>query len=113
MARTVTRHILIRAENFIAHARGLRRPLNDAGYDTRHFHRTKEAYATAFEEYFLTSRHKLGAHVQDFDFGKRINCGTISRSPRSSSSLKGRARSIASWGIWACRDTILVPLFLN
>lgn len=70
--RTVARHILIRAENFIAHARGLRRPLNEVGYDTRHFHRTKEAYATAFEEYFLTSRHKLGAHVQDFDFGKRI-----------------------------------------
>jgi hypothetical protein len=33
------------------------------------FHRTKEAYATAFE-YFKVSRHRLGAHVQDFDFGK-------------------------------------------
>lgn len=48
------------------------RPLKDAGYSTKHFHKTKEAYATAFEECFLTSRHKLVAHVQDFDFGKRI-----------------------------------------
>jgi hypothetical protein len=72
VARTLARHILIRAENFIEHARGLRRPLNDAGYDTRAFHETKEAYAVAFEEYFKVSRHRLGAHVQDFDFGKRI-----------------------------------------
>jgi hypothetical protein len=72
VARTLARHILIRAENFIEHARSLRRPLNDAGYDTRDFHRTKEAYASAFEEYFKMSRHRLGAHVQDFDFGKRI-----------------------------------------
>jgi hypothetical protein len=72
IARTLARHILIRAENFIEHARGLRRPLNGAGYDTRGFHRTKEAYASAFEEYFKVSRHRLGAHVQDFDFGKRI-----------------------------------------
>jgi hypothetical protein len=72
IARTLARHILIRAENFIEHARGLRRPLNDAGYNTRGFHRTKEAYASAFEEYFKVSRHRLGAHVQDFDFGKRI-----------------------------------------
>ena len=72
VARTLARHILIRAENFIEHARGLRRPLNDADYDTRDFHKTKEAYASAFEEYFKISRHRLGAHVQDFDFGKRI-----------------------------------------
>jgi hypothetical protein len=72
VARTLARHILIRAENFIEHARRLRRLLNDAGYDTGHFHRTKEAYASAFEEYFKVSRHRLGAHVQDFDFGKRI-----------------------------------------
>ena len=51
---------------------GLRRPLNDAGYETRDFHKAKEAYASAFEEYFRVSRNRLGAHVQDFDFGKRI-----------------------------------------
>jgi hypothetical protein len=72
VARTLARHILVRAENFIGHARGLRRPLNDANYDTRDFHRTKEAYASEFEKYFKVSRHRLGAHVQDFDFGKRI-----------------------------------------
>jgi len=72
VTRTLARHILIRGENFIEHARGLRRPLNDAGYDTRDFHKTKEAYASTFEEYFKVSRHRLGAHVQDFDFGKRI-----------------------------------------
>ncbi|KVH41420.1 hypothetical protein WJ47_10040 [Burkholderia ubonensis] len=72
IARTLARHILVRAENFIEHARGLRRPLNDADYDTRDFHKTKEAYASAFDEYFKVARHRLGAHVQDFDFGKRI-----------------------------------------
>ena len=72
VARTLARHILIRAENFIEHSRGLRRPLNDAGYETRDFHKAKEAYASAFEEYFRVSRNRLGAHVQDFDFGKRI-----------------------------------------
>jgi hypothetical protein len=72
VARTLARHILVRAENFIEHARALRRPLNNAGYDTRSFHTTKEAYASAFEEYFKVSRHRLSAHVQDFDFGKRI-----------------------------------------
>ena len=62
----------MRAENFIAHARSLRKPLNLKGYNTRDFHKTKEAYAAAFEEYFRLSRDRLGAHVQDFDFGKRI-----------------------------------------
>lgn len=76
-ARTIARHILVRAENFIAHARGLRRPLRDSGFDTNAFHTTKEAYATEFEEYLFeeylkVARHKIGAHVQDFDFGKRI-----------------------------------------
>jgi hypothetical protein len=72
LARTIARHILIRAENFIEHARGLRRPLRDAGFETREFHKAKEAYANEFEEYFKLARHRLGAHVQDFDFGKRI-----------------------------------------
>jgi hypothetical protein len=72
IARTLARHILVRAENFIEHARSLRRPLNDAGYNTRDFHKIKEAYASTFEEYFKAARHRLGAHVQDFDFGKRI-----------------------------------------
>ncbi len=71
-ARTLARHILIRAENFIELARGLRKPLKVAGYDTRDFHKTKEAYASNFDEYFKVSRDRLGAHVQDFDFGKRI-----------------------------------------
>ncbi len=71
-ARTIARHILVRAENLIAHARCLRRPLRDSGFDTNAFHTTKEAYAAEFEEYFKVARHKIGAHVQDFDFGKRI-----------------------------------------
>ena len=71
-ARTFARHILIRAENFIEHARGLKKPLNIAGYDTRGFHKIKEAYAANFVEYFQVSRDRLGAHVQDVDFVKRI-----------------------------------------
>ena len=72
VARTLSRHVAVRAENFIAHARGLRKPLNRAGFDTRTFNKTKEVYAKYFDEYFHIVRHKLGAHVQDFDFGKRI-----------------------------------------
>jgi len=71
-ARTIARHILVRAENLIAHARGLRRPLRGAGFDTNAFHTVKEAYSTEFDEYFKVARHKIGAHVQDFDFGRRI-----------------------------------------
>ena len=73
VARTLARHILIRAENFIEHARGLRRPLTQAQYDTSAFHKTKEEYASNFEEYFKVARHRTpGAHVQDLDFGTRI-----------------------------------------
>lgn len=72
VARTIARHIVVRAENFIQHARGLLKPLRAAGYQVSEFHASKEAYASAFEEYFSAARHKLGAHVQDLDFGKRI-----------------------------------------
>ena len=43
VARTLARHNLIRAENFIEHARGLRRPLNDTGYDTQDFQQSQDA----------------------------------------------------------------------
>ncbi len=71
-ARTIARHILIRAENFIAISQRLRRPLREAGFETRALHASNKAYGDAFQEYFSIARHKLGAHVQDFDFGKRI-----------------------------------------
>jgi hypothetical protein len=72
VARTLARHVIVRAADFIAHARELRKPLNLAGYDTGEYHRTKEIYADYFDEYFRSARDKLGAHTQDFDFGKRI-----------------------------------------
>jgi hypothetical protein len=72
VARTLARHVIVRAADFIAHARQLRRPLNQAGYDTGEYHRTKEIYTDYFQEYFRSARDKLGAHIQDFDFGKRI-----------------------------------------
>src|SRR5665213_213008 len=72
VARTLARHVIVRAADFIAHARELRKPLNLAGYDTGEYHRTKEIYADYFDEYFRSARDKLGAHIQDFDFGKRI-----------------------------------------
>jgi len=72
IARMLARHVLIRAQDFIAHTRALKKPLNIAGYDTREFHKLKEIYATDFDEYFVVSRDKLGAHIQDLDFGKRI-----------------------------------------
>lgn len=73
VARTLARHLLIRSENFIAHARALRRPLLNNGFNIASYHRTKEIYAASFEEYFKVSRHRLSAHVQDLDFGRRID----------------------------------------
>lgn len=70
--RTLARHILIRGHDFTEHTRGLRKPLNLAGFDTRDFHRRKEAYADNFAEYFQVPRDRLGAHLQDFDFAKRL-----------------------------------------
>ncbi|MGC8468536.1 MAG: hypothetical protein ACP5NI_01395 [Acetobacteraceae bacterium] len=71
-ARVLVRHVIIRAEGFIEHARGLRRPLTRLGFPTEDFHRTKENYANIFDEYFRLARDRLGAHVQDIDFGRRI-----------------------------------------
>ena len=70
--RMLARHILVRADNFIEHIRRLKRPLNMAGFNTTQFNLRKETYAKYFEEYFQTSRDKLSGHVQDLDFGKRI-----------------------------------------
>lgn len=71
-ARMLSRHAIVRAENFIEHARAIRKPLNSAGFDTAEFNRTKENYAEAFFGYFAVVRHRLGAHVQDLDFAHRI-----------------------------------------
>lgn len=69
--RLVARHILIRARDVIEHSRRLRRPIRSFG-PTKAFHEAKETYAEWFDEYFATVRDKLGAHVQDLDFGRRI-----------------------------------------
>ena len=71
-ARMMARHALIRAKDFIGHARQLRKPLNAAGYDTRQFHELKEYFAQEFDAYFQTVRDKLVAHVQDQEFFDRI-----------------------------------------
>lgn len=71
-ARLFARHVIIRAENLIAHARRLKKPLKRAGYKVNKFHLTKEAYALEYESYFSNVRNKLGAHIQDFDFLERI-----------------------------------------
>lgn len=72
VARTLARHILIRAKDFIEHARGLKRYLNSNALDTKRFNEAKETYAKYFDEYFQISRNRLSAHVQDLDFAKRI-----------------------------------------
>ncbi|MGI0081431.1 MAG: hypothetical protein ACRECH_17645, partial [Nitrososphaerales archaeon] len=50
----------------------MRKPLNNASYDTKKFHSKKEAYVAEFEEHYKAARHKLGAHVQDYDFAQRL-----------------------------------------
>lgn len=71
-ARLAARHVLVRANDFIAHSRQLRKLVKLHGSDTA-FHKKKEIYAGWFNEYFQIVRDRLGAHVQDLDFGKRID----------------------------------------
>lgn len=71
-ARLAARHVLVRANDFIAHSRQLRRLVRPYGSDVA-FHQKKETYAGWFAEYFQTIRDRLSAHVQDLDFGRRIN----------------------------------------
>ncbi len=71
-ARMLARHVLVRASDFIDHARSLRRPLREAGYDTTIFHRLKETFATDFDEHYVMARHRFSAHVQDLPLEERI-----------------------------------------
>ena len=69
--RLIARHVLVRAYDVVTHSRGLRRLAQPFG-PIQAFNDAKETYATWFDEYFKTTRHKLSAHVQDLDFGRRI-----------------------------------------
>jgi hypothetical protein len=69
-SRTLALHIVMRAENFIEHARAIRNPLNIPR--SSEYHITKEAYAQTFAEYYDVARDKIAAHFQDLDFSKRI-----------------------------------------
>jgi hypothetical protein len=71
-ARMLTRHVLIRAVDFVSHARQLRKPLEQAGFDTGTFNGLKEYYAAEFQEYFQKVRDRLSAHVQDIELGEGI-----------------------------------------
>ncbi len=71
-ARMITRHVLVRAVDFISHARQLRKPLEQAGCDTVAFNDLKEYYAAEFKEYFQKVRDRLSAHVQDIELGEVI-----------------------------------------
>lgn len=70
-ARLAARHVLVRACDFIAHARQVRKLVRPFGAEPA-FNEKKETYAAWFDEYFGTLRDRLGAHVQDLDFGLRI-----------------------------------------
>ena len=71
-ARMLARHVLIRAKDFIQHARLLRGPLKQAGFNVNAFHGLKEYYAKEFDEHFQKVRDRLSAHVQDIEFVERI-----------------------------------------
>jgi len=84
----------VRAENFIAHARSLRKPLNLKGYNTRDFHKTKEAYARRLKsisdyreiDWVHTFRILISANAS--------NCGTKSKSSKSAILLMAQENSI-------------------
>ncbi|MCL4632827.1 hypothetical protein [Burkholderia sp.] len=71
-ARMLARHVLVRAVDFISHARQLRKPLGKAGCDTAAFNDLKEYYAAEFQEYFQKVRDRLSAHVQDIELREGI-----------------------------------------
>lgn len=71
-ARMLTRHVLVRAVDFISHTRQMRKPLGKAGYDTGAFNDLKEYYATEFQEHFQKVRDRLSAHVQDIELSEGI-----------------------------------------
>ncbi|QDH15735.1 hypothetical protein E3E11_07610 [Oecophyllibacter saccharovorans] len=67
VARIIARHIFVRLENFIQHARQLKKFLNTSGYNTNHYHKIKEEYVKLFEDYSKKIRNHLSAHIQDLD----------------------------------------------
>lgn len=71
-ARMLARHVLVRAFDFIDHARTLRRPLREAGHNTATFHKLKETFADDFDAYFVKARHRFSAHVQDLPLEERL-----------------------------------------
>ena len=70
--RVLARRVVIRAKDFIDHARQLRKPLQLLGVATRDFHARKEAYAQSFVEHFPVLRDRMGAHMQDVELLNRL-----------------------------------------
>lgn len=71
--RTVARHLIIRAKDFIALTRRFKTELAQQGFKVKKFHEEKETYARYFEEYFQKQRDRLGGHVQDIEFSDRLD----------------------------------------
>lgn len=71
-ARTIARHVLIRANDFINIANTLRKPLKELGVNTKEFTAIKRTYAAYYKEYYEIARHKIGAHVQDIEIDHLI-----------------------------------------
>lgn len=101
-ARMLTRHVLIRAVDFISHARQLRKPLGQAGFDTSAFNTLKEYYATEFQNHFQKVRDRLSAHIQDIELGEGIELWNSVDSSKAEFFVAGAAeiyRSLESLGI--------------
>jgi len=76
VARVVARHVLGRAQDFIAIARDVPSLLRAIGKDTRDLKARTKAYAEAFDEYYATTRTKIAAHVQDLEWVERLELWT-------------------------------------
>ncbi|MET3216000.1 UNVERIFIED_ORG: hypothetical protein ABIC48_003769 [Burkholderia territorii] len=101
-ARMITRHVLIRAVDFISHARQLRKPLEQAGFDAGAFNDLKEYYAAEFKEYFQKVRDRLSAHVQDIELGEMIELWNGVDASKSEFFVEGATEiyhSLESFGI--------------
>jgi hypothetical protein len=78
LGRAVARHVVVRAKDFIAlcydAASALKKSAGSGAVaDVRE---RLDAYRDAFDEYYATTRTKLGAHVQPVEFAERLELWT-------------------------------------
>lgn len=76
VGRALARHVVVRARDVIALAFDALGELRGAGVQVEDVRARVAAYRDAFDEYYDTTRTKLGAHVQPIEFQERLELWT-------------------------------------